>query len=586
LFNNTINAYDNGTNNAWNISNSTGPNIAGGPYIGGNYYSDYTGSDGDGDGFGDTPYTISGPSASQDQLPLIRESNSPSVTVSANPTSVRVGGSVNITATITDESSVYLVYFEQDGTNHTPTGHSDNLYWWTGASTSSTGTKHVRVWAYDLFDNVGSGNVSYTVTSAGGGGRGRGGAAPSAPVTLVGENVEASKVWYFDVLSLENPGIITFEYPFVLTKIIIEVYGYVNGVKLTTIQFEHMPSSYEPLPVIAFKYFNITAENLPKSQIKRITFEFKASKSWISLNEVDSSTISMYHFGNEWIALNTTKIGEDGSYIYFRAIGYSFSPFAIGGKSKVAVPTPYCGDGICQATESCYTCPADCGVCPPVCGNGICEEGENEENCPEDCKVKAPFPIFPFIIILALVFGGLLYYWYHKKKLAGVEKPPKPAVYREKALKNYVSKVYKMGYRPQTIKKILLKKGWKEYEINDAFREVGIIPETFEKPPEVPKKAMTPEAKIKLLANYIREMLKEGYSARRIKRAILNTRWTKYEMDQAFRIATTPPEKEEELEEYIEKMLSMGFSKWQIRRRLVLEGWDRKLVDYLLRLIK
>ncbi|KAB3545302.1 MAG: hypothetical protein C5617_006335, partial [ANME-2 cluster archaeon] len=35
-----------------------GPNIIGGPYIGGNYWSDYTCADPDGDGFGEKPYNI------------------------------------------------------------------------------------------------------------------------------------------------------------------------------------------------------------------------------------------------------------------------------------------------------------------------------------------------------------------------------------------------------------------------------------------------------------------------------------------------------------------------------------------------
>ncbi len=46
-----------------------------------------------------------------------------------------------------------------------------------------------------------------------------------------------------------------------------------------------------------------------------------------------------------------------------------------------------CGDGTCSDAdnESCATCPADCGQC---CGNGTCdaEHGEIEATCPADCS--------------------------------------------------------------------------------------------------------------------------------------------------------------------------------------------------------
>ncbi len=77
-FNNTINARDFDGGNIWNITRIPQINIIGGPYLGGNFWGDYSGNDTDGDGLGNTliPYTIAnltGSAHGYDYLPLTTE---------------------------------------------------------------------------------------------------------------------------------------------------------------------------------------------------------------------------------------------------------------------------------------------------------------------------------------------------------------------------------------------------------------------------------------------------------------------------------------------------------------------------------
>lgn len=81
-------AYDDNIN-IWNISKTPGTNILGGSWLGGNYWSDYTGEDTNVDGLGDTllPYnSTDGVKIGGDWLPLVQVGFGPPVIRSYIPT--------------------------------------------------------------------------------------------------------------------------------------------------------------------------------------------------------------------------------------------------------------------------------------------------------------------------------------------------------------------------------------------------------------------------------------------------------------------------------------------------------------------
>ena len=95
-------------------------------------------------------------------------------------------------------------------------------------------------------------------------------------------------------------------------------------------------------PGIVLSYFNITVTNLTGVNVSA-TIEFKVSKSWMSENSIEEETIGLYKYEEwegigRWLALPTSKIGEDSSFSYFSA-ETSLSLFAISGEVKSAEKT-------------------------------------------------------------------------------------------------------------------------------------------------------------------------------------------------------------------------------------------------------
>jgi len=87
-----------------------------------------------------------------------------------------------------------------------------------------------------------------------------------------------------------------------------------------------------------YGYMNIWAGNegiATPENIENAVVGFKVDKSWISENDIDSNSITLYHYnGEKWEPLSTTKVEEDEGYLYLEAETPGFSHFAITGKNS------------------------------------------------------------------------------------------------------------------------------------------------------------------------------------------------------------------------------------------------------------
>ena len=166
-FENTINAFDLGGQENWNIAKTLGTNIIDGVYLGGNFWSDYTGGDLDFDGIGDTevPYTADGDiTVGGDDLPLtdtwIDDGVPPTIVLTHPTEGITVSDSWVTIQVSSPDIDVDEWWYSIDGGPEVifvPGEPSSTIY-------GLTETSHTLIiYVDDVFDNQNSEEVTFNV---------------------------------------------------------------------------------------------------------------------------------------------------------------------------------------------------------------------------------------------------------------------------------------------------------------------------------------------------------------------------------------------------------------------------------------
>lgn len=171
--------------------------------------------------------------------------------------------------------------------------------------------------------------------------------------------------------------------------------------------------------VYRYLEFNST---LSDDEIDEVIIEFQIEKSWLEENGYTTDQIKLTRFNNgAWTELPTTLVSSDSIYYYFEAVSPGFSYYAIvvteqaeeESVTTVVSAQIVCGDDVCEGSETCSNCEADCGAC--VSG----EEAETTAQQAEQAE-SLTWMIIIGLLAVILIIAGIAYY-YKEEIMAFIE---------------------------------------------------------------------------------------------------------------------------------------------------------------------
>jgi len=118
-----------------------------------------------------------------------------------------------------------------------------------------------------------------------------------------------------------------------------------NNVSKVSIMFKEgqqptgSPNITTPEEGLVLKYLEIVPTNITDADVANVTINFQVEKSWVTTNNIDVETIALYRYSNNsWNKLQTNKINETSTYLYFQSTSPGLSIFAIAGQKTKAFP--------------------------------------------------------------------------------------------------------------------------------------------------------------------------------------------------------------------------------------------------------
>ncbi len=212
-------------------------------------------------------------------------------------------------------------------------------------SVRATGQKEISRSTTSQVSLPGGGGCTVNCGPPGGGGPSGGGAAPPEEKKVILNDplmglltllVEVSEEKSIPFVSKGAPQLLDFTKT-VTSQVTFTLKDSASNVGVTSYQLASKPKEVPADPAgLVNKYLAIRTENIGKeANIQEATISFKVPKAALEGASADGVALQKYLVDNGklvWKALPTTKVREDGDYIYFRSITPGFSIFAIAGE--------------------------------------------------------------------------------------------------------------------------------------------------------------------------------------------------------------------------------------------------------------